>query len=278
MKNKFSVLMSVYRNDNPVDLRTAVESISIKQTLKPEEIILVVDGPVSSEISDMIKQLSDEIPYLKPHWLKENGGLGNALRVGMELASYELVARMDADDISLPDRFEKQIAFMREHPEIAVCGGQISEFINSPDNIVAYRTTPIAPADCRKYFRDRDCLNHITVLLRKSAVVNVGGYLPWHLDEDTYLWGRLFVHGYNVANLPDILVNVRVGDQMYARRGGWRYFKSDTKILRWKLDNGLTSKSRYLYNYLARFGVQVLMPNFLRAWIFKNLLRTKQIL
>lgn len=115
----------------------------------------------------------------------------------------------------------------------------------------------------------------MTVMFRKSAVLSVGNYQPWHLDEDTYLWGRLLKNGYNLANLPDVLVNVRVGSQMYARRGGWKYFKSDTKILRWKLDNGLTSKSRYLYNYLVRFGVQVMMPNSIRGWIFKKLLRTK---
>lgn len=275
MKNRFSVLMSVYRNDNPQYLRTAVESISTKQTLKPDEIILVVDGPVPAELSNVIKQLSNEIPCLKSQWLNENGGLGNALNIGMTKTSYDLVARMDADDISLPDRFEKQIAYMEEHPDIAVCGGQISEFIGSPDNIVGYRKVPLSAEDCRIYFKDRDPLNHMTVMLRKDAVLSVGNYQSWHLDEDTYLWGRLLKQGYKLANLPDILVNVRVGSQMYARRGGWTYFKSDSKILKWKLDNGLISKKRFIYNYMARFCVQVMMPNSLRAWVFKQLLRSR---
>lgn len=271
----FSVLMSAYKNDNAVDFRGAVESISIKQTIKPNEIMIVIDGPVPESLSKTIRNLETKIPNIKTHWLSENKGLGNAMNTGMDLCSNELIARMDADDISAPDRFEKQVAYMSEHPEIAVLGGQISEFIGSEDNIVGYRNVPLDPKECRKYYQDRDPLNHMTVMLRKSAVLDAGNYLPWHLDEDTYLWGRILKKGYEIANLPDILVNVRVGDAMYARRGGWKYFKSDTGILKWKLDNGLTSKSRFLYNYLVRFTVQVLMPNSLRAWFFKRMLRNK---
>ena len=273
MSQPFSVLMSVYRNDNPEHFRTAVESISIKQTLKPDEIIIVVDGPVPESLNHTLNQLCIDIPEIKPIRLKENGGLGNALRIGMENVSNEIVARMDADDISLPDRFEKQIPFLLKYKDIAVCGGQIAEFIGTEGNIVGFRNVPLYSEDCSKYYRDRDPLNHMTVMLRKSAVMEAGNYLPWHLDEDTYLWGRILKKGFKIANLPDILVNVRVGKEMYARRGGWKYFKSDVKILKWKLDNGLTGYGRYAYNYLVRFAVQVVMPNRLRGWVFKNLLR-----
>lgn len=272
--NSFSVLMSVYRNDKPEDFRVAVESVTVRQTLKPDEVVMVVDGPVSDAMREIIISLQREIPYIRPVWLEKNGGLGNALHIGMEQVSHELVARMDADDIAMPDRFEKQVAFMETNPDIAVCGGQISEFIDSPDNIVAYRRVPLSAGDCRKYYRDRDPVNHMTALLRRDAILSVGNYLPWHLDEDTYLWGRVLKAGFGIANLPDILVNVRVGREMYARRGGWQYFRSDAGILKWKLDNGLTSRRRYVYNYLVRFVVQVLMPNKVRAWVFKNLLRS----
>lgn len=275
MKSDFSVLMSAYRNDNASDFQKAVESISIKQTLPPNEVVIIIDGPVPEGLSSTIKSLEKEIPYVKTHWLSENKGLGNAMNVGVNLCTNELIARMDADDISAPERFEKQVAYMSEHPEIAVLGGQISEFIGTEDNIVGFRNVPLAPQECRKYYQDRDPLNHMTVMLRKSAVLDAGNYLPWHLDEDTYLWGRILKKGYEIANLPDVLVNVRVGDAMYARRGGWKYFKSDTGILKWKLQNRLTSKSRFLYNYLVRFTVQVLMPNSVRAWFFKKMLRNK---
>lgn len=275
MNQFFSVLMSAYKNDDSLDFKKSVESVSVKQTVNPDEIIIIVDGPVPEELTQTIKNLEKEIPYIKTHWLPENKGLGNAMNIGVNLCSHELIARMDADDISAPDRFEKQVAYLSKHPEIAILGGQISEFIGSEDNIVGYRNVPLTPEECRKYYQHRDPLNHMTVMLRKSAVLDAGNYLPWHLDEDTYLWGRILKKGYEIANLPDVLVNVRVGDAMYARRGGWKYFKSDTGILKWKLDNGLTSKSRFLYNYLVRFTVQVLMPNNVRAWFFKKMLRNR---
>ena len=269
----FSVLLSIYRNNTPAELKKAIESIYQDQILRPSEIIAVIDGPIPEELEDTINDLCKDIPVLKTLPLEKNVGLGEALNIGMQNVSNELVARMDTDDISLPDRFVKQIEFMVAHPDIAVCGGQISEFIDNPDNIVGYRKVPLDPNDCRKYFQDRDPLNHMTVMLRKSAVMIVGNYLPWHLDEDTYLWGRILKEGFKIANITDILVNVRVGKDMYARRGGWKYFKSDVKILKWKLDNGLTGRGRYCYNYLVRFAVQVCMPNKLRGWVFNNLLR-----
>ena len=275
MDKAFSVLISAYKNDNALDFRKSVESISVNQSIIPDEIVIVIDGPIPDDLSKTIRNLEIEIPYIKTHWLPENKGLGNAMNIGINLCTNELIARMDADDIAMPDRFEKQVAYMMKHPEIAVLGGQISEFIGSEDNIVGYRNVPLTPNECRKYYQDRDPLNHMTVMLRKSAVLDAGNYLPWHLDEDTYLWGRILKKGYEIANLPDVLVNVRVGDAMYARRGGWKYFKSDTGILKWKLDNGLTSKSRFLYNYLVRFTVQVLMPNNVRAWFFKKMLRNR---
>lgn len=273
MNKPFSVLMSLYKNDRPDYFRTAVESISIRQTLQPNEIIIVVDGPIPENLDIELEALCKEIPEIKTVRLEKNGGLGNALKIGMEHVSNELVARMDSDDISLSDRFEKQLPFMIENKDIAVCGGQMSEFIDHPDNIVGYRYVPLTFDECRKYYRDRDPLNHVTVMMRKSAVMEAGNYLPWHLDEDTYLWGRILEKGFKIANINDVLVNVRVGKEMYARRGGWKYFKSDVGILKWKLNHGLTDKPRFLYNYIVRFSVQVLMPNRLRSFVFKKLLR-----
>lgn len=273
MHKNVSVLISVYRNDKPEDFRAAIESVTIKQTLPPDEVVLVVDGPVPDKLADTIRTLSSEIPYIRPIRLEKNGGLGNALNIGMKECRNELVARMDADDISEPDRFEKQVSFMATHPEIAVCGGVIEEFINTSDNIVAKRKVPLSPQECSTYYQDRDPLNHMTVMLRKSAVLEVGNYLPWHLNEDSYLWGRLLKSGYKIANLPDVLVKVRVGEDMYQRRGGWKYFQSDISIVKWKLENGLTSRWKYAYNYAARLTIEVLMPNFIRGWIYKNILR-----
>lgn len=275
MSTKFSVLMSVYRNDKPELFLEAVKSVSVKQTLPPDEIVIVVDGPVPEPLTNVINEIEENIPSIKILWQKENQGLGKTMANGVLKCSNELIARMDSDDIASSDRFEKQINYLKGNPDISIVGGQISEFIDTPENIVGYRRVPLSPNECRAYYRDRDPLNHVTVMFRKSDILAAGNYQHWHLDEDTYLWGRLLKAGYKIANLPDILVNVRVGKEMYARRGGWKYFKSDSKILKWKLDNGFLSNSRFIYNYMVRFGVQVLMPNSLRAWIFKKLLRSK---
>lgn len=270
---KFSVLISVYKNDNPAFVEEALRSVITEQTLKPSEVVLVVDGPVPNELRQTISSAEAQYKTLKIYWQAENQGLGKTMNYGVLQCSHELIARMDADDISLPYRFEKEVIYLQEHPEISIVGGQISEFIGEPSNIVAYRNVPLTPEDCKKYFRDRDPLNHVTVMFRKQDILAAGNYQHWHLDEDTYLWGRVLKAGYQIANLEETLVNVRTGEDMYARRGGWKYFKSDSAILKWKLDNGFISRSRYCYNYLVRFTVQVLMPNSLRGFIFKHFLR-----
>lgn len=271
---RISVLMSVYIKENAENLIEAFESV-FNQTLEPDEVVIVEDGPLTTELYSVLDDFQKKYSSLRRVTLKNNVGLGLALNEGLQHCSNELVARMDTDDIALSDRFEKQCRFMAQHPEIAVVGGQISEFIGEPVNIVGYRKVPLSPQDCKKYYRDRDPLNHMTVMMRKSALMDAGNYKPWHLDEDSYLWGRILKKGYLLANLPDILVNVRVGEEMYARRGGWKYFKSDTKMLKWKLDHGLTSYGRYIYNCIIRFGVQVVLPNKLRGLVFKKLLRSR---
>lgn len=272
---QFSVLMSVYKNDKPENVATAIKSVTENQTVKPSEIILMVDGPISDSLKDVLISEESKNPILKIKWCPDNRGLGPTLQDGLVKCSNELVARMDADDIAMPSRFEKQLEFMENNPEIAVVGGQISEFIDTPENIVAYRTVPCDAERCRKYYRNRDPLNHMTVMFRRSAILDAGNYQPWHLDEDSYLWGRLLKKGYKIANIPEVLVNARAGAEMYARRGGWKYFQSDTKMLRWKRENGFLSWPGYMYNYFIRFTVQVLMPNSIRSWVFTNLLRKK---
>lgn len=271
--SKFSVLMSVYRNDNPAYLRSAVESISTNQTVRPEEIILIVDGPIPSELSDTIKRLTLEISYLKPCYLEQNGGLGNALRIGMNMSTNELVARMDSDDISTSNRFAKQIEYMKEHPDCDIVGGQITEFIDSEDNIVGKREVPVSNSDIHRWIKKRCPFNHMSVMFRRSKVLEVGNYIDWHFNEDYYLWIRMAEAGCRFANLPDTLVNVRVGKEMYARRGGWKYFKSEKGLQDYMLSHKIISFPRYCYNVFGRFVIQVAMPNKLRGFVFQKLFR-----
>lgn len=271
----FSVLMSVYRNDNPDYFRLAVESIYDRQTRKPQEIVIVVDGPLSQKLNHQLVQLCERIPEIRTVFLQENQGLGKALRIGMERVHNEFVARMDSDDIALPDRFEKEIGFLEANPECAMVGGQISEFIDSPDNIVGKREVPCSNDEIYAWMRKRCPFNHMTVAFRRSKVLEAGNYIHWHYNEDYYLWIRMAEKSYQLANLPEILVNVRVGKDMYGRRGGWKYFQSEKGLQDYMRRRGFINLPTYLFNVAVRFGVQVAMPNSVRGFIFRTLFRKK---
>lgn len=273
MEDKFSVLMSVYKNDKPEDLKAAIESIYSQQELKPNEIILIVDGPVPENLKDKIGQLERDIECLTVFRLKENEGLGNALRIGVGLCTNEIIARMDSDDLAVSSRFKSQIDFLQKNPQVDIVGGQIEEFIDTPDNIVAERNVPIQHHDIVSYMRKRCPFNHMTVMFRKSAVMKAGNYIPWHFNEDYYLWIRMFMAGATFANLPSTIVNVRVGKEMYARRGGSKYFKSEKDLQGYMYQQGIIKLPQYIFNVMVRFVIQVAMPNSMRKFVFQNILR-----
>lgn len=275
-KLKFSVCISVYKNDKPEFVDIAIQSIFINQTIKPDQIVLVVDGPIPLELENLIdgyalnyKEIFNVIK------LKHNQGLGNALRIAVENAEYNLIARMDSDDISNFDRFEKQIKFFKENPDVDILGGQISEFIEIPTNVVGVRNVPLSSENINSYLKKRCPFNHVSVMFKKDKVLRVGNYIDWHYNEDYYLWIRMFLAGCKFANLSEILVNVRVGKDMYQRRGGWKYFKSETKLQKYMLDNAVISYRCYFYNIFVRFIVQVMLPNTIRGFIFQKLFRVK---
>lgn len=270
----FSVLMSVYRNDKPEFVRRAIESVTTLQSRRPNEVVLVVDGPVPDELANLIKDYETATNSIfKVIRLPENGGLGNALRIGMENASHEIVVRMDSDDVSVPNRFEKQIAYMESHPECDLLGGQISEFIDDEENIVGNRIVPCRHEEILMWLKGRCPFNHMSVTMLCSRVLAVGNYIDWHFNEDYYLWIRMAEAGYNFANLPEILVNVRVGADMYRRRGGWQYFKSEKGLQDYMYNHKMISLPRYCYNVFGRFVIQVAIPNSLRGFIFQKLFR-----
>lgn len=270
----FSIIISVYRNDKPAFVARALDSVTTLQHKQPDEVVLVVDGPVPEQLSDLIKGYKRNNPELfNVIWLPENKGLGNALRVGVEAAKNEIIARMDSDDVSLPDRFEKQIAYMEQHPECDLVGGQITEFIDSESNIVGKREVPCSNEEIFSWLKGRCPFNHMSVTMLRSRVIAVGNYIDWHFNEDYYLWIRMALAGCKFANLPDTLVNVRVGKEMYKRRGGWKYFKSEKGLQDYMLQHKMISVPRYCYNVLGRFIIQVAMPNSLRGFIFQKLFR-----
>ena len=272
-KQPFSVAMAVYRNDNAVDFAEAVRSIYDSQIVKPSEIIIVIDGPIPESLETTLESLKKDIGIIKFVRFEKNQGHAAVRQAGLEAASFDLVAVMDADDISVPQRFEMQLEAFAKHPEASVIGGQIKEFIEKPSNVVGERIVPEKDDEIKLYLKSRCPMNLVTVMYRKKDVAAVGGFMDWYCEEDYYLWIRLAENGYKFFNVSDNLVNVRVGKEMYQRRGGWKYFKSEARLQAYMLKHGVISLPRYIYNTIGRFVVQVAMPNRLRGFIFQKLFR-----
>lgn len=268
---KFSVAMCVYDGDNPEWFRIAVNSI-LNQSVAPSEVVLVVDGPINQVLDGIVCEYEIN-PIFKVVRLPENQGHGNARRASLENCTNELVALMDADDISLTDRFEKQINEFAKDGSLSIVGGNISEFIDSEENIVGYRVVPQAHQQIVEYLRKRCPFNQVSVMFNKKDVEKVGGYIDWFWEEDYYLWLRMYLADCKFKNVSDTLVNVRVGKEMYARRGGWKYFKSERALQKYMRKNKIIGFGTYFINVAKRFVVQVLMPNKLRGWVFKKFAR-----
>ena len=276
MSLQFSVITSVYKNDKPEYIRVALDSLLVQQTVKPDEIVLVQDGPVSHETSRLLLEYKDNYgEKLNVIRLTQNKGLGNALMLGVENAKYDIVARMDSDDICAPDRFEKQLAYLESHPECDIVGGQITEFIDTPDNIVGKREVPCDNEAIYHYMRSRCALNHPTVMFKKKAVLDAGNYQDWFWNEDYYMWIRMMEQGCVFANLPDVLVNMRSGLDQYGRRGGKKYFDSEIGIKKLMLEKGMITRKEYIMNYIQRFIIQLMLPNSVRGWVLRTFARKK---
>lgn len=270
---KFSVSMCVYGRDNARWFETAIESV-LNQTLPPNEIVLVVDGPVPHDLNAVIFKLEENDTF-KVIRLETNQGHGIARKTGLDNCTNELVAIMDADDICTRNRFEKQIEAFHNYPDSDIVGGMITEFIDTPDNVVGKRIVPLEDSEIKEYMQRRCPMNLVTVMFKKSSIEKVGGFIDWYCEEDYYLWLRMALANMKFRNVDDVLVNVRVGKEMYQRRGGVKYFKSEAKLQKYMLDNKIIGFPRYLINVTERLILQVLMPNKMRSFIFQKLARSK---
>ena len=271
---RFSVCTSVYKNDNPEFVKAALDSMLLDQSVHPSEIVLVQDGPIPTNLSSLLEEYEQQYcDVMHVIRLEKNGGLGNALRIGVENAKYDIIARMDSDDICMPDRFEKQLAYLESHPECDIVGGQMTEFIDTPDNIVGRREVPLTNEEIYEFMKSRCALNHVTVMFRKEAVLKAGSYQDWFWNEDYYLWVRMMMARCKFANIPDVAVNVRSGSDQYARRGGKKYFDSEIGIKKLMLKNGMITRTQFAINYVERFVVQLLLPNRVRGWVFRTFAR-----
>lgn len=271
--NKFSVLMSIYYKEDANYFNRAMVSIWDEQILKPNEIVLVLDGKLTEELMQTIskwKNKLNEIMKIVP--LENNMGLGDALNVGLKECTYELVARMDTDDISIPYRFEKQLKIF-ENSNIDICSSWISEFDKNENNIKSLKKLPENHDDIVRYAKLRCPVNHPTVMYKKSAVEKAGGYQKMMLMEDYYLWGRMILKGARFYNIQDVLLNMRAGDSMIQRRAGMMYVKSELKLLNEFRKIGFLTMREYVKNLLIRIPIR-LMPIGILKFAY-GFLRTK---
>lgn len=273
---KYSVLMSLYIKEKPEYLDLAIKSM-VDQTLKPDEIVIVKDGTITDELQAVLDKYDNDYPGLfNIVGYEKNRGLGLALNFGLEHCRNELVARMDTDDIAVLDRCEKQVAFMEKHTEIAIVGGQIQEFLDTPDNVTGKRIVPCSDVEIKKYMKKRCPFNHMTVMFKKSDILDVGNYQDWFYNEDYYLWIRLALGNKMFANLPEVLVEVRTSNDMYQRRGGRKYYNSEKALQNFMLQKNVITYKRYLINVFERAFIQVVLPNNFRREIFNMFARKKK--
>ena len=270
---KFSVLMSIYYKENPEWFKVALDSV-INQKLQPNEIVLVEDGELTEDLYQVIDEYQSKYPNLfniVP--LEKNSGLGEALRIGILNCSNEIIARMDTDDIARNDRFEKQVQFLKENPDVDVVGSWISEFETNPDEIISYRQLPTIHDDIYKFGQFRSPVNDMTVMYKKSSVLKAGNYQTFKNIEDYYLWGRMLNQGAKFANIPECVVNVRAGNAMFQRRANLTYFWNSEFPLHTELFKmGYISFLQYLRNISSKFLLRVI-PEWAMAFVYKKFLR-----
>ena len=268
---KFSVLMSVYFKESPSYLEAALSSV-FTQTVMPDEVVLVEDGPLTSELDETINKFEQEYPtILKVVKFETNRGLGQALHDGLLECSNEIVFRMDTDDIAHKDRFEKQLKIFKEK-NVDVVGSNITEFDETMTNITSHRIVPEQDEDIKKMAKSRNPINHMTIAFKKQAVMESGNYLDMMYFEDYYLWVRMMSKGYTFYNIQETLIDVRGGNDMIKRRGGKKYIKPIINFEKAILKLGYISKFEYLKNIAKRI-IGSLIPNGLRFFLYKKLLR-----
>lgn len=274
---KFSVLMSVYFKENPNYLDLSLKSILIDQTILPTEVILIEDGKLTDELDNIILKYKNKFPkILKIYPFKNNQGLGKALEIGLKKCKYNIVMRMDTDDIAVKNRFELQLNYMKLHRDVSACGGFIAEFDKDPyTEELRIKKMPLNYQEVVQYAKFRNPLNHMTVCFRKKDILDVGNYQPLFYLEDHYLWSRLLVNGKKIENIPEVLVYARIGDGFLERRGNKKYLDGWKKLQSYMYDNDFINLYEKCRNTLGMFVMTHVSSN-VRSYLYNNILREKK--
>ena len=267
----YSILQTVYKSDSPVYLKLTIESM-LSQTLRSDDYVLVEDGPLPEELESVVGFYEKNYPEFHVVRLASNVGLGKALNEGLPLCKNELIARMDSDDISMPNRCEKQVIAFENDPELDIVGCPVKEFVGTPDNIVGQRDVPLDNESIHKYVRRRDPFNHPTVMYRKSKVMKYGPYGDYRKNQDTDLWIKLLSNGCKARNLDEYLLMFRFDEGTYKKRKSWTNTKTLINI-RW---NAYKKKICSLWDFIVVAGAQLaiyIMPSSLQRFIYQHILR-----
>jgi glycosyltransferase involved in cell wall biosynthesis len=271
MTEPYSVLMAVYNKESSEHLKQSFDSI-LNQTLPAKELVLVCDGPLSSSLDKVIDQyVSNHKGFFRVIRFKTHMGLGPALREGLMHCNHEYIARMDSDDISCPDRCEKQLAFMKER-QLDLCSGVIAEFTDNPEAIFARRVLPVKHEELVHFARRRSPMNHPCVMFRRSKVMNAGNYREMSRFEDYDLWIRMIQKGARLGNLTETLLYMRIGQVMFRRRGGFDYVKAIACFWKTVYSQGFINLFEYFFVVMSRIAVS-LFPDVLRAGFYRLWLR-----
>ena len=269
---KFSVLMPVYWKETPEYFQTALESI-LNQTLMPDEIVIVEDGKLTDELNSIIKTYTSRYPQLfKIVALDKNVGQGLARNAGLKHCSNNLVALMDSDDIADKTRFEKQINYLKDHPEVDVIGSNITEFEGMPENIISKKVVPLTQDEIFRFGKWRSPINNMTVVYKKDKVMSVGGYNTFNFGEDYLLFAKMLIAGMQFCNLEECLVNARSGTRMLAKRVGAKRILQEFQLF-WKFYRmGYINLFELSRNVSLKFLLRII-PSALRTWIYMKFLR-----
>ena len=274
MKN-FTVLLSLYYKENTSALEQCFQSIWNDQVVPPNEIVLVLDGPIGEELSQCVQKWQQIIGQpLQVISLSQNIGLGMALNEGLKHCSNEWVFRMDTDDICVEKRFEYQLQFIKNNPNVVLFGGQILEFDKNVNDANKLKPVPEEYSDILSFSKKRNPFNHMTVAYKKSIILSLHGYQHHLFMEDYNLWLRVISKGYEVANLSQVLVYARVGNGMHARRRGSQYIKSEKQLLDLKIALKTQSLISAYVTFILRSFFRFLPSNLL-GFVYNNLLRKK---
>lgn len=270
----YSVLMAVYKKEDPVFFRQSIESM-LDQTLPFSDFVLVCDGPLTRELNSVIQWAQEKLgERLQCIRLKENRGLGNALRAGVPRCRCSVIARMDSDDISRQDRCEKQFRIL-EKDGYSIVSGTLQEFTEIPGDLQRFRVLPRTPAEIRDYAKKRNPFNHPCVMYRKEEVLKAGNYQDFPGFEDYCLWVRMLINGAEGYNIQEPVLDMRTGNGMYSRRGGLSYLRWLLRFQRFLLDKKFITKGRYIKNCVVRTMVSI-VPGGLREIFYELFLRGKK--